>query len=81
PRLIQNLRRFSSHEEAAAYLGLVGDVLSRLAVTGDDRRFHFNPAGGPYFLPLTINNRYIVMKGRDVEGEPTWWLIHPGPHA
>ncbi|MEF2277616.1 hypothetical protein V3W47_04835 [Deinococcus sp. YIM 134068] len=80
-RLIQNLRRFSGQEEAAAYLGLVGDLLSRLAVTGDDRRFHFNPTGGPYFLPLTINNRYIVMKGRDVEDVPTWWLIHPGPHA
>ncbi|BDP41511.1 hypothetical protein DAETH_14800 [Deinococcus aetherius] len=82
PRLISDLRRFSSREEAAAYLGLVGDLLSRLHLTGDDRRFHFNPTtGSRYFLPLTINNRYIIVKGRDVEGVPTWWLIHPGPHA
>jgi len=81
PRLIDNLRRFSSSAEAAAYLDLVGGLLTGLNVSGDDRRFHFNPAGGPYFLPLTINNRYIVTKGRDVDAAPTWWLIHPGPHA
>lgn len=82
PRLIQNLRRFSSRAEAAAYLDLVSDLLTRLGLEGDDRRFHFNPTtGSKYFLPLTVNNRYIVTKGRDVEDGPTWWLIHPGPYA
>ncbi|GAA5512150.1 hypothetical protein Dcar01_00864 [Deinococcus carri] len=80
PRLIRNLRRFSSQVEAAAYLDLVAGLLTGLELAGDDLRFHFNPtSNGKYFLPLTINNRYIVMKGRDVEGGPTWWLIHPGP--
>lgn len=82
PSLLQNLRRFSGHAEAAAYLDLVGDLLTGLGLEGDDRRFHFNPTtGSRYFLPLTVNHRYIVTKGRDVEGGPTWWLIHPGPHA
>lgn len=38
-------------------------------------------SGGLDFLPLTINHRYIVTKGRDVDTAPTWWLIHPGPRA
>lgn len=82
PPLISNLRRFSGREEAAAYLDLVGDLLTGLSLDGDDRRFHFNPTtGSNFFLPLTINHRYIVVKGRDVGESPTWWLIHPGPHA
>lgn len=81
-RLINNLRRFSNRTEATAYLDLVGDLLGALGITDDDPRFHFNPAAQTRFvLPLTINNRYIVCKGRDVDGEATWILIHPGPHA
>ncbi|WP_216317582.1 hypothetical protein [Deinococcus aestuarii] len=60
---------------------MIGDLIASLALTGDDPRFHFNPTtGSNYLLPLT-NNRSMVVKGRDVEGVPTWWLIHPGPHA
>lgn len=69
-RLTTNLRRFGSREEAGAYLDLVGDLLGALHLTGDDPRFHFNPTTGTKFvLPLTINNRYIAAKGRDVGGE------------
>lgn len=72
--------------EAAASLDLVGGLLAGLNVSGDDplpprEHRHFNPAGRPDFLLLTINHRYIVARGRDVDTAPTWWLIHPGPHA
>ncbi|MFC5847805.1 hypothetical protein [Deinococcus petrolearius] len=77
-RLTDNLRRFGSRDEAEAYLDLVGDLLSALHLTGDDPRFHFNPTGQTRFvLPLTVNNRYIVAKSRDVGGEATWILAQP----
>lgn len=82
PRLVNSLRRFSTRAEASAYLDLIGDILLALGVTNEDKRFHFNPVGGTkYVLPLTINNRYVASKGRDVNKMGTWWLIHPSPHS
>lgn len=82
PRLIQNLRRFSDHAEAAAYLDLIADVLETLGISNEDRRFHFNPRqDAQWMLPLTINHRYVACKTRDLDAQATWVLLHPGPHA
>ena len=81
-RLLKNLRRFRNEAEVTAYLDWVGDLLLALELQNDDVRFHFNPTGQTkYVLPLTINNRYIICKGRDDGRQGTWWLVHPGPHA
>lgn len=57
---------------------MVGDLIYTLQLSQHNPRFHFNPTGSSkYTLPLTINNRYIVAKARNLD-EPTWWVIHPG---
>ena len=59
----------------------MGDLLKALELQNEDLKFHFNPMSqSKYVLPLTINNRYIICKGRDEGGQATWWLAHPGPH-
>ncbi|WP_425146822.1 hypothetical protein [Deinococcus sp.] len=72
-RLLNHLKRFRDVREASSYLDFVGDLLTELALRSDDLRFHFNPTGsGNSILPLTINNRYVIVKERDRGGVATW---------
>lgn len=60
PRLIKNMRMFSSREDLELYLDFVSELLRRLELENRDPRFHVNPvSGSAVALPFTINNRYI----------------------
>lgn len=78
PRLIQNMRLFSSRGDLELYLDFLSDLIHRLGLENHDPRFHVNPvSGSAQALPLTINNRYIcrAVRKKDLYGVQT---LHAG---